>query len=262
MATEGPMGEDRIRFCCSGCQQQLATEASQAGRRVACPTCRRVLIVPSATVRYVEPIVDVAPPAPKVPPRAAPPPRPAPPDEPLLEALLADEDEAAPADDPLGFLAADSQGVNDARLRSAGIPPASHAQPPLHARASPTAPAVPSGNVPPGIARSDWRRGIPPAKRAMLIATILWPVLTVLLGVSAYVTEYNKWEVNGPYMLIRHTTGGVVYNVEIVTTGEFEARVLGEAVGVAFLVTVLYGVAMVILIVFWFATKDTEKRNP
>jgi len=113
------MSEDRIRFCCPGCQQQLATEASQAGKQVVCPTCQRILVAPAATI-------------------------------PRAEAPM-----GAAGADPLAFLATDSQAVSDARLRSAGIPPAGHAQLPRPPeRAIPTAPVVPTASIPPATVRS------------------------------------------------------------------------------------------------------------
>ena len=112
------MGSERIRFSCSGCQQQLATEASQAGKRVACPTCRRTLVVPSPAVRHAEPLMDAAP--------AVPRPAPEPivldnpivlPDEPLPEG------EPLPAsDNSLAFLS-ETQAEQPARTHASQPPP-------------------------------------------------------------------------------------------------------------------------------------------
>lgn len=98
-------------------------------------------------------------------------------------------------------------------------------------------------------APAQWKKRRHPAKTGMLIALVLWPVLFVTIsgGLGAIAISGARRMANGQYVIDGQ------FGLQLTTAGEL---VFGSVCFGAFCSTALFAVAMIVLGIAWFATKD------
>lgn len=92
------------------------------------------------------------------------------------------------------------------------------------------------------------------AKTGMLIVTIGWPCLAIWMGAALYFISGSQYKEAGHNIYLGPDQA-------VVTADQLESMQMLAAIGGAELATLLYAVAMVLLLVIWFATKD-DRATP
>lgn len=95
------------------------------------------------------------------------------------------------------------------------------------------------------------KQGMHPAKIAMMVATIVWPVLCVSLGALAASGAASNYRYAGHGMYLTPT------GVELVDAGDVRARQIQAMWSTSiYVATPIYLAVMFALFVFWFVSKE------